>query len=127
MGFIGELIKKLRTRKALSIRDFAQQIELSEFEVTQIEKNIKTLPKPYHLNLIAKVTGFSFAELLKRAGCIDTYSNAGKVQYVFDRIQMLPNEGMHIVSVDDLTEEEIEGMIEQNIIFRSLKEKEIND
>lgn len=103
----GDLIRALRIKNKLSLSGLSDAVELSELELKQIETHRIPTPGPYHLLKLADIFNFSFAELMLKSGCIDSYKDELKVRWVFDQLEMNQGEWIHISSVDDITEDGI--------------------
>jgi transcriptional regulator with XRE-family HTH domain len=67
---IGELLRTLRRRASLSLRDVAEQTDgaISNAYLSQIERGHRSAPNPRILARLAKLYGVSAEELLERAG-----------------------------------------------------------
>lgn len=128
MNSFARLIKELRQDIKISQAELAYLIGISEFEIMQIEKGAAKTPGPYLLLKLADALHFPFAELMKQAGCIDTYENASKVRSVFEELDMIPDSWVHIKSVDHMTSEEIQSLknFYQEMYKRAKKSKNMN-
>ena len=67
---IGQLIKRLREERHLSIAQLANQTGLSANAIRWIERGV-TQPKPESLRSLAAILGFRYQEMLGRAGYLD--------------------------------------------------------
>lgn len=67
---VGQLVKRLREERAMSISQLAVQTGLSSNAIRWIERGV-TQPKPESLRALAGVLGFRYQDMLGMAGYLD--------------------------------------------------------
>lgn len=124
MQSYGELVRELRKKRNMTLKELANKVELSEFDLAQIENSIGWWHNPYTNLLLAKALDYPFADLLVASGTIDEYEDADHVRWVFEQLDLDSEMKIHIRNVDDFDEEVIER---EKGFFKSLQSNDMEE
>jgi transcriptional regulator with XRE-family HTH domain len=75
----GKMLKDLRLKKELRIRDVEKIADISNAYLSMLERGARGIPKVDMIRKLASVYGIEFRDLMEAAGYIDEYENRFKM------------------------------------------------
>lgn len=107
---LGIYLKNVRQAKRLTLREVEAATDISNSYLSQIENNKIKKPSPHFLYKLAEVYGISYELLMEKVG----YIVRGR-----DTTAQRQKAASALLSIDDLTSEEEEALLEYLAFLRS--------
>jgi len=113
---LGRLLKDLREAKRLSLRDVERKKGISNAYLSQLENDIIEKPSPHILHKLAELYGVDYNYLMQKAGYfVPTHQSKGG--------QKQAARSFALSSMEDLSVEEEESLVEYLAFLRTRKRK----
>ena len=122
---LGSYIKEKREERHMSQRDLATACALSNAEISRIETGLRKQPSPKVIKQIADALHVPVSDLLIEAGILETGTDVIMESSNDNDTPLVTSPDFHVseqykdipyITVDDLTEEEIED-VKKYILF----------
>ena len=113
---LGRLLKDLREAKRLSLRDVERKKGISNAYLSQLENDIIEKPSPHILHKLAELYGVDYNYLMQKAGYFVPAARS-------DGGQKQAARSFALSSMEDLSGEEEESLVEYLAFLRTRKRK----
>jgi transcriptional regulator with XRE-family HTH domain len=88
MNQLGEVLRKLRKERGLSLRDVQDRVGISNSYLSQVERGSREPPSPKFLRRLSEAYGVSTEILLRAAGYLDdSRPEQSELDWAFDCVQ----------------------------------------